>query len=73
MHGSVVYVTAKSPRAVGRYRDRDKALYGGLYVPLVLHIYLFIYFLTIPVRPIIISTSTGPIFAQFSELVELRL
>jgi len=45
---------------------------GGLYVLLlflIFHIYLF---LAIHIRPII-STSTGPIFANFLRLVELWL
>jgi len=38
----------------------------------VLLLFLFVYFLSIPVRPVI-SKSTGLIFAKFSGLLELWL
>jgi len=49
-------------------RLNAKSRHGGLYVLL-----LFVYSLTIFLRPIIISKSPVPIFAKFSELVELWL
>jgi len=55
-------------RASCIYRPAAESRYGGLCVVFLFLVYLFIF----PVRPII-SKSTGPVFAKFSELVELRL